>query len=56
MSAAEAAAVVQDAIDYMLLMRESSGEDNGELKLARDLERVVTFIQSQEARRHRGDR
>jgi hypothetical protein len=45
MRSAEAAAVIQDAIDYIALMRESSGEDNGERQLVKDLERVIEFIQ-----------
>jgi len=51
---ADAAAVIRDAIDYILLMRESSGEDNGELDLARNLERVIEFIRSREAKKGRG--
>jgi len=51
---ADAAAMIRDAIDYILLVRESSGEDNGELDLARNLERVIEFIRSREAKKGRG--
>jgi len=46
--------MIRDAIDYILLVRESSGEDNGELDLARNLERVIEFIRSREAKKGRG--
>ena len=45
MNGADAAAMIRDAIDYILLTRESSGEDNGELDLARNLEKVIEFIE-----------
>ena len=54
MNGADAAAMIRDAIDYILLVRESSGEDNGELDLARNLERVIEFIRSREAKKGRG--
>ena len=54
MNGADAAAMIRDAIDYILLMRESSGEDNGELDLARNLERVIEFIRSREVKRGHG--
>ena len=54
MNGTDAAAVIRDAIDYIVLMRGSSGEDNGELDLARNLERVIEFIRSREAKKGRG--
>jgi len=52
MREAEAAAVIRDAIDYIVLMRESSGEDNGELGLARNLEKVIEFIERRKVKGH----
>ncbi len=54
MREAEAAAVIRDAIDYISLMRESSGEDNGERELVRDLEGVIELLRSREVKRSRG--
>lgn len=46
--------LLRDAIDYIVLMRESSGEDNGELDLARNLERVIEFLEGREVKKGRG--
>ncbi len=54
MREAEAAAVIQRAIDYVLLIYESSHEDDGELDLARDLEAVIEFIRSREVKKKHG--
>ena len=56
MNGADAAAMIRDAIDYILLVRESSGEDNGELDLARNLERVIEFLEGREVKKGRGVR
>ena len=56
MNGADAAAMIRDAIDYILLTRESSGEDNGELDLARNLERVVEFLEGRGVKKGRGVR
>ena len=45
MRSAEAVGIIEAAIDYILLMRESSGEKSGERELVKDLERVIEFIQ-----------
>ena len=50
MNGTDAATVIRDAIDYIVLMRESSGEDNGELDLARNLEKVIEFIERREVK------
>lgn len=44
MSEAEAIDIVVRAIDYVDLMRESSGEDNGERELARDLADLLGWL------------
>lgn len=54
MTKAEAAAVIQMAVDYIALVRESSGEDNGERELVRDLEGVIEFLRNREVKRSRG--
>ena len=56
MNGTDAAAVIRDAIDYIVLMRGSSGEDNGELDLARNLERVIEFLEGREVKKGRGVR
>lgn len=56
MREAEAAAVIRDAIDYILWIRESSGADDGELNLVKNFEEVIEFIRSREAKKGRGVR
>lgn len=52
----DAAAMIQDAIDYILLVRESCHEDDGELTLVRNLEQVIDFIRSREVKQGHGRR